>query len=189
MLQGTHSSRNSSPNSGTSHHQDTVGVIRGISSQENKRFSSLSFNIYPILSRLPVNNFFFYFIPIRNGIESTNPFHTHHHSVIKDMYGTTEQTTGQAGNGSGCLPQSPKMEPDCQSGRAQTLSEIRLLLDASSWALKNGRFPSSLQILACLLSTLSHKTLAHLFLLIAKHIYYKYHTKPTYLWLLSKLFL
>lgn len=145
MLQGTLSSRNSSPNSGTLHHQDIVRVIRGISSQEDKSFSSLSFNIDPILSRLSGSkNIFFYFIPIRNGIESTNPFHTRHHSVIKVMYGTSKQTAGQAGSGSVCLPQSPKMEPDCQSSRTQTPSKIKLLLDTSNQALKNGRFPSTL---------------------------------------------
>lgn len=93
------------PNSGTSHHQDIVRVIRGISSQEDKCFCSLSFNISPILSRLPVRkNKFFDFIPIRNGIETINSFHTHHHGVIKHTYGTREQTA----------PQSPETESEQQ---------------------------------------------------------------------------
>lgn len=52
--------------------------------------------------------YFVNFIPIRNGIESTNPFHTHCHSVIKDMYGTREQTAGQAGSGSGLPTPKPQ---------------------------------------------------------------------------------
>ena len=75
MLQGTHSSRNSSPNSGTSHHQDIVRVIRGVSSQEDKCFSSLSFNIYPILSRLPVSkNIFSTSYPLEMGLKAPTHF-------------------------------------------------------------------------------------------------------------------
>lgn len=71
MPQGTHSSRNSSPYPGTSHHQDTVTVIRGVCSQEDKCSSSLTFNIYSILSRLPVSeNISSTFIPIRKGLKA-----------------------------------------------------------------------------------------------------------------------